>query len=357
MIDPPIIKTITTPPVNEMDGDNTPRRFRFWGPVQDTEDVVGELTPPDSMTKFMDWFVDTHGGPLTVNHSHRVIGNATGWGMGRNPRNGMTSVWLDGLIHRGPAGTPFPAADRVWRDIREGRAKGSSWAGDILKEVKEMDMNTFTETVTNSEVLPYSWGIVTDFNDEQPIPALKESIIETFNDKAKAEDTTYFEILEEPKMADEPNKEDPVPEKTKTEDQVKEEQPQYATVADLEKLKTDLMGMLKPPEPTITTEPEKVKQVDKEGDEPNEHEKPQTKKEGEEEEDDEDEKKKSVEDGLTELVEKAGEKMKALKAMIDTVGTPAPVIMEKEKTEKAKAIDLNVYNKLPIDQRLKMQEE
>lgn len=287
-------------------------------------DNQGELTPPEALKANMDWFINELGGPITINHSHRVVGHCAGWGMGTHPKTNKPAMWVEGVISRGPGGKPFPPADDVWNKIKSGKAKGSSWAGAILREVVETDMDTFKEKVTNDEVLPYSWGLVVDYGAERPTPALNESGMIDYNDKAKSDDEMYIEILEEQHMPDEKEKatEEVVEEKS-VEDKVKTEEtpksPEYVTIDQLnswgEKFKANLVATLSPVE--------KEKQDEKPADE---EEKPK------EEDDAEDEKcygKKKAE--LEALIKTAEEKQKSLEQMIEKVGTPAPPQKESEK--------------------------
>ena len=100
------------------------------------------------MDDYLDWFVKPasdggHGGPMTINHTNKVVGHWYKHGKGTHPETGQEAVYVEGIIHRGPEGKPFYNGDKLWNMVKNGEVKGTSWGGSVLEETRtENDWNS-----------------------------------------------------------------------------------------------------------------------------------------------------------------------------------------------------------------------
>ena len=321
----------------------------MWGLVG-TKDTDGEITPIDSMKTYLDWFVTPpseggHGGPMMLNHTNKAVGHWSKWGVGTHPETGKEAIYLEGYIHKGPEGQPFPNADKVWNLMKEGKVKGTSWGGTVMEE--DIDQQGFEQNIYNSKVQPYEFSLVADWSDGGHTPAVPEATPIIFNERAKTENTKDEQTKEETSMTED---------ETKTEEPVEEPFDIQKAFADFEVKMTNLID-------------EKIKAgyADDQSDESE----PKKKKEDEEEDDKKEEVKteEPVEevktDDITVPPPEWVEDMKAIKDQIkslketiigktDKVKTPAPQIEDKEKVEekvKTEKTKVSIVNMSPAARR------
>lgn len=131
------------------------RRFKAWVLVE-TPDLDNEVTLVDSIKAKMDWFIQEHGGPMIDSHSNAVVGHWESWGVDTHPDTKTAGLWVEGVVHQGPDGSPFPAADEFWNAVKDGRVKGLSWGGNKLEGHFNYDTSTGQmESNFIEELLPY----------------------------------------------------------------------------------------------------------------------------------------------------------------------------------------------------------
>jgi len=131
------------------------RRFKAWVLVE-TPDLDNEVTLVDSIKSKMDWFINEHNGPMIDSHSNAVVGHWESWGVGVHPDTKTQGLWVEGVVHQGPNGTAFPAADEFWNAVKDGRVKGLSWGGNKLEGHFNYDTST-GQMASNfiEQLLPY----------------------------------------------------------------------------------------------------------------------------------------------------------------------------------------------------------
>jgi len=326
----------------------------MWGLVG-TKDLEGEITPIDSMKDYLDWFVSHpdeggHGGPMMLNHTNKAIGHWNKWGIGIHPETGKEAIYLEGYIHKGPSGQPFPNADKVWNMMKDGKVKGTSWGGTVMEE--DIDQQGFEQNIYNSKVQPYEFSLVADYDDGIHSPAVPEATGIIYNERAKTETIKEEPKLEEKSMTDEVKTDEPVVEPfdmKKEFDAFKVEMTKFID----EKIKAgyadDQSDESKPKEKKADEEDEK-----KEADEPEKKDK---------KDDEEDDKKESDDVSVpppewVEDMKVIKDQLKSLKESIvsktDKVKTPQPQIEDKVKVDdkvKAEKTKANIVSMTPNERR------
>lgn len=116
------------------------RLFCSWATVE-MKDKAGELIPVDDVVKQQDTLLERNG-PITDEHTNRVIGQTLAWKVLEHPMSKTL-----GVLHLNKIFNHNDFDDQVWKEIQSGERTGSSIGGFNTSESMGKD------TVTNSNAM------------------------------------------------------------------------------------------------------------------------------------------------------------------------------------------------------------